>query len=147
MPDRRTLVLSLRPRYAHAILDGTKTVELRKRRVAASPGTDLILYATTPMRAVVGTARLQGTILCEPEAAWREHAASLGLERHEFERYLAGVTMACLLLLENVRRLQRPLSLAELTRTDSFRPPQSYRYVSSADPAGIRDLLPGRESA
>ena len=134
------LLLSVRPRFAHAILEGTKTVELRRRRIAALPGTSVILYATTPTKAVVGTARIASTVVCRPETAWRDHALCLGLERHEFDGYLAGATRACLLFLEDAQWLASPLPLAELRLTPSFRPPQSYRYVSGADPAGIRDL-------
>lgn len=141
MTDERTLLLSLRPRYAHAILDGSKTVEVRKRRVGASPGTRVILYASSPRKAVVGTARLRHTVVCAPEMAWRDHGATLGLARHEFDNYIAGRSEACLLLLENVQRLEPPLELADLRRTRPFQPPQSYRYVSGDDPARIRELI------
>jgi predicted transcriptional regulator len=140
MANSGALLLSVRPRFAHAILDGTKTVELRRRRIAALPGTSVILYATCPTKAVVGTARIARTVVCRPETAWRDHAISLGLERHEFDGYLAGATSACLLFLEKAEWLESPLSLAELRLTPSFRPPQSYRYVSRGDPAAIRDL-------
>jgi len=67
--------------------------------------------------------------------------ATLGLERHEFDNYIAGGSEACLLMLENVQRLEPPLELADLRRTKPFRLPQSYRYVSGDDPARIRDLI------
>ena len=66
----------------------------------------------------------------------------MGIERCEFEGYLAGQVTACLLVLDDVRRLKDPILLSELRRTQTFTPPQSYRYVSSADPPGIRALLP-----
>lgn len=143
MSERKALLLSLLPRFAEAILDGSKTVELRRRRVAAPPGTDVLLYASSPRQAVVGTARLRDTFMCPPDTAWEDHAVGLGLERHEFDRYLAGEAQACLLLLGDVRRLDVPLSLSELRGSKPFRPPQSYRYVSSQDPAILRGL-PGR---
>jgi predicted transcriptional regulator len=52
----RTLLLSLRPRFADAILAGAKTVELRRRPINARPGTAILLYASRPMMAIVGTA-------------------------------------------------------------------------------------------
>ena len=42
MTTARTLLLSLRPRFADAILSGAKTVELRRRPINADPGTPII---------------------------------------------------------------------------------------------------------
>ncbi|WP_237302536.1 ASCH domain-containing protein [Streptomyces sp. S063] len=48
----RALLLSLHPRFATAILNGEKTVELRRQRVAVPPGTPVIIYATSPTMAL-----------------------------------------------------------------------------------------------
>ena len=50
--------MSLRPRFAYAILSGAKTVELRRMRVSATPGTTIIIYASSPVMSVVGLATL-----------------------------------------------------------------------------------------
>ena len=57
MTAGRTLLLSLRPRFADAILTGAKTIEVRRRPVNASAGTPISLYASSPLRAyfVFGT--------------------------------------------------------------------------------------------
>ena len=141
-PSDRVLLLSIRPRFADAILSGTKTVELRRRPIKASPGTLVILYASTPTMAVVGTARLRKTVVCGPDTAWRSYRSSLGLARHEFDAYLEG-NRACLLLLEDVSSLEDPISLQDLREDCDFWPPQSYRYVSALDPASVRSLIPG----
>jgi predicted transcriptional regulator len=133
------LLLSVRPRFARAILDGTKTVEVRRRSIQAVPGTPVIIYATTPTKAVVGTARLERVVVCEPDEAWKDHHQWLGLDRFEFDEYLGG-GMACLLLLRDVASLADPLSLDRLREGGTFLPPQSYRYVSPTDPAPLRDL-------
>ena len=70
---RRTLLLSLRPRFAQAILSGAKTVELRRRPVNAPPQTPIILYASSRTMAIVGTARLREVQTLAPDAAWVQH--------------------------------------------------------------------------
>ncbi len=50
------LFLSIHPRYVEAILDGRKTVELRKRMPRAEIGTQLVIYASMPKCAVVASA-------------------------------------------------------------------------------------------
>lgn len=141
MRSPRTLLLSLRPRYATAILAGTKTIEIRRRPVTATPGTPIILYASSPQMAVVGTARLAGTTVCPPDAGWHRHHREFGVSRDEYEAYLDGATNAHLLHLTAVNRLNEPLPLRHLREQAPFQPPQSFRYIAAADPADLRDLV------
>jgi predicted transcriptional regulator len=129
-------------------MDGRKTVEVRRRRVSAAAGTDVILYASSPVRAIVGTARLLGSLICSPDEAWAQFSHTLGLARDELEAYLEGGD-ACLLLLGDVRPVTPPLALVQLQQDHGFRPPQSYRYVSDSDPDEVRSLprRPGRDDA
>ncbi|MBX6752064.1 MAG: ASCH domain-containing protein [Micromonosporaceae bacterium] len=135
------MLISLRPRFAEAILCGSKTVELRRRPVNAAPGTTVVLYSTTPRKAIVGTARLCRVQVLVPSTAWRQHKSRLGLTRQEFDAYLDGAEYAYLLHLDSVNRLDRPLHLEGLRRHGDFRPPQSFRYVSPSDPRILHDLV------
>ncbi len=126
----RALVLSLRPRFAHSILDGSKSVELRRQRVATSPGTPVVLYASAPVMAVVGTARVAEVHIDEPDCVWQQFHMDLGLKREEFEQYVAGAAQASALLLTDIDRLWAPVSLSHLRQAQPFNPPQSYRYLT-----------------
>ncbi len=139
---RRTLLLSLRPRFAQAILSGAKTVELRRRPVIAPPQTPIILYASSPTMAIVGTARLREVQTLTPNAAWSQHRRSLALTRLEFDAYLDGSVYAYLLILHRVCTLDEPLTLRELRQEGPFQPPQSFRYIAPSDPAPVRHLIP-----
>ncbi len=142
MTNHRTLLLSLRPRFAEAILSGAKTVELRRRPVNAPPQTPIILYASSPTMAIVGTARLREVQTLTPDAAWSQHRRSLALTRPEFDAYLDGSPRAYLLILHRVCTLNEPLTLRELRQEGHFQPPQSFRYIAPSDPAPIRHLIP-----
>lgn len=137
---RRALLLSLRPRFATAILDGTKTVELRRTRVSAPPGTLLVLYASSPVMAVVGTAIVADRHTATPAGIWRAHRDTLGLTRTEFTDYLTGVDQATAIVIDNPQALPDPFTLAWLRRHAAFHPPQSYRYIASSDPTPLQDL-------
>ena len=140
MRPQRTLLLSLRPRFADAILNGTKTIEIRRRPINAAPGTQVILYASSPQMAVVGTARLAELTVCAPDEGWRRFHRTFGLTRPEYDAYLDGTPAAHLLHLARVNRLNQPLPLHELRQQAPFQPPQSFRYVAAADPAGLQQL-------
>ncbi|WP_211257925.1 ASCH domain-containing protein [Lentzea albidocapillata] len=139
--DLRPLLLSLRPRFAEAILDGTKTVELRRTRLSAPDGTHLILYASSPVMAVVGTAVLVGRDTDTPARIWRRHRKNSGLLRHEYDEYFAGADLATALHVGFPHRLADPWPLSVLRGTAKFQPPQSYRFVSDDDPAQLRSLV------
>jgi acetyltransferase (GNAT) family protein/ASCH domain-containing protein len=52
------LVMSIHPRYAHLILDGQKTIEIRKQFSIRNIGMKILIYSTRPEKALVGTARI-----------------------------------------------------------------------------------------
>ena len=49
----RIILMSIHPEYAEALLDGTKTVELRKSPVAGDIS-HIVIYATAPVQRVLG---------------------------------------------------------------------------------------------
>ncbi|MBF6426075.1 ASCH domain-containing protein [Nocardia cyriacigeorgica] len=136
----RPLLLSLRPRFAQAILDGTKTVELRRTRVSAVPGTLLVLYASSPVMAVVGVATLTDRDTASPATIWRRYRNSVGVSRAEFSDYFTGAEHATALSIGTPRALPEPLTLNWLRTYASFQPPQSYRYIAPTDPTPLADL-------
>jgi predicted transcriptional regulator len=136
----RTLLLSLRPRFADAILSGAKTVELRRRPITAQSGIPILLYASSPTMAIVGTARLRGIQTHTPDTAWKKYHTDLGLTRDEFDAYLDGSPRAHLLLLHQVCILNEPLHLHQLRQGAQLQPPRSFRYVTPSDPTPLHDL-------
>lgn len=78
MTADRTLLLSLRPRFAGSILAGTKTIEIRRRSHKAAGGTPIIRYVSSPVMAVVGTARLVAVHVLPVERPGVRFRAKLG---------------------------------------------------------------------
>ncbi|MFJ9565964.1 ASCH domain-containing protein [Streptomyces fuscichromogenes] len=140
----RALLLSLHPRFATAILTGDKTVELRRQRVAVPPGTPVIIYATSPVMALTGTARLTGVDTATPGQVWRRHRTTCGISKAEYTAYMDGAAHASALLLDSPRPLSSPVPLNHLRATSTFHPPQSYRYLT---PQALRQLVAGHEAA
>jgi predicted transcriptional regulator len=143
MDHHDTLLLSLRPASAAAVLAGEKTVEVRRTPVRAAAGTLVVLYATAPVSAVVGTARLADVRALPPDTAWERHRDGLAMTGESFSAYLSGVGTAHLLLLRGAVALSPPLELRDLRQDHPFRPPRSFRYLHPDDPAPLRALIPG----
>jgi predicted transcriptional regulator len=134
------LLLSLRPRFAEAILSGAKTVELRRRPVKAVSGTVVVLYASAPTMAVVGTAVLVDVVALSPHTAWRRYRHTLALSWAEFTEYLTGAEQVHLLRLDDVKELDQPLTLQTLRGSAPFQPPQSFRYLHATEPRQLAAL-------
>ena len=95
----RALLLSVRPKFAESILNGSKTAEIRRQRPDVRPGTLVIIYATKPKGAIVGTARVSGMSQGSPDEIWKRHKAQVGISREDFDSYLEVQpqrTLSCL---------------------------------------------------
>ena len=138
MADDRTTLLSVRPRFATALLDGTKTVEIRRRRAHIAEGSLCLLYASSPLCALVGAIRVRQVDTDSPDALWSRWGGEAGLARPEFDAYLAGSRRPCAIVVDAAVRLPRAIALNELrSRQDDFVTPQSYRFLRADEFASL----------
>lgn len=126
----RAILLSVRPHYAQSIVAGTKTAEIRRQRPDVDPGIPVIIYATKPTGAVIGTAYIDRICEGPPARLWQQHQGQIGITRDEFDHYLQGISTACVLMLTRACRLSQPLTLDDMRESAAFQPPRSYRYVN-----------------
>lgn len=128
----RAFVLSIRPTYVERILDGRKTIELRRRfPIPLEPGSDVLLYSTSPVQSIVAIASLESVIELAVSWLWRTCGHAAAVTRQEFESYFEGRQRGYALRLDCVRRLAKPIHLSDLARRFEFSPPQSYCYWNS----------------
>ncbi|MFI5526102.1 ASCH domain-containing protein [Streptomyces platensis] len=139
----RAMLLSVHPRFATAILAGTKTVEVRRQRVAAPPGTPVFLYATSPTKALVGMARIASIQVASPREVWSANRRSVGISRREYDEYMSGAAQASGLALEDPVTFEEPVPITALRESGSFHPPQSYRYLTGEDLRKVTVAAPG----
>ncbi len=127
---QRDVVLSIRPHYSERILDGHKTVELRRRfPVSAPQGTIAYIYSTSPVRAIVGMAQIDDVLKLPIDKIWADFETKAFIERADFDKYFDGLGMGFALLFKNVRSFENPIPLEELRERFNFEPPQSFLYA------------------
>jgi predicted transcriptional regulator len=117
----KPVLMSVRPVYADAILDGTKTVELRRRRPSFGIGTQVLVYSSSPHQELRGTFDVAGLISDDPDSLWKQVGARAGIDRATFDAYFSDCTEAHAIEIENPRRI-KPARLG-------IRPPQSYLFL------------------
>ena len=126
------IVLSLKPRFADAVLAGAKTVELRRSEPKIVVPTRALVYATSPVRALVGTCIVTSVVSEQLATLWREYVPRTGVDHQEFLAYFEGVERGTALTLADPASLPQPIPLARLRETSpGFRPPQSFAYVDT----------------
>jgi predicted transcriptional regulator len=122
----RAVLLSVHPQWASAIADGSKTVEFRrtepKQKVSVA-----IIYATSPVQAVVGTCMVAGIERGDPQDIWRRHGASGQIDRTSYLEYFRERSIAVAIKLESPISFARPRSLRSVGWKGP--PPQSFGYV------------------
>jgi predicted transcriptional regulator len=126
--DGRGLLLSLKPRFAASILDGTKTVELRRTLPRVSAGARVVLYSSSPRREIVGHAVVDAVESAAPAHLWEAVGDRSAVTRAEFDEYFHNSHLAVALHLREVQAVPVPVPLSAL-RSAGLEPPQSWRYV------------------
>ncbi len=137
MASRDVLLVSLKPHFAAMFLAGTKTVELRRVRPDVDVGARVLLYASSPTRALVGTASVAALDVGLPAQIWSQHRGQVGVTDREFNEYFNGTATAVAITLTDISTLPcGRIPLAELQRRRrGFRPPQSFRYLDAESAA------------
>jgi predicted transcriptional regulator len=126
--------MAIQPRYAAAILDGSKTIELRKRPLAPDVSRVLI-YETSPTQMIVGHFVVRDTVVSSPQDIWNRFGAEAAIDRVDFCAYYADVRRGVALRIADAHRLPTPLPLSRLQPPPAV--PQSFAYVS---PTLLRDI-------
>jgi predicted transcriptional regulator len=126
----RGLLLSVKPVYAHALLDGRKTIEIRRKFPAQQPGTPVFIYASSPERQLLGTVQLDSIELLEPDLVWEKHRSVIEIGRSALSTYARGLDRVSMLRVRDPKLLSRPVSLSSMRSLARLEPPQSFRYLT-----------------
>jgi predicted transcriptional regulator len=143
--EARALLISIQPRFAAAILDGAKTIELRRTVPTLGPGALALIYSSTPVKALVGWACVAEIIEQAPSTLWRSHSTQTGVTAAEFRDYFAGSRTAYGLRLAGVQTANQLVSLGEMRQLE-LEPPQSWRYVTSDLAATLKAQMGGQQN-
>ena len=102
--------MSIRPQWATAIFAGAKTVELRRRRIAADTSYVLV-YATAPVSRIVGWFSVGNVAVESPATVWRRWGPRTGLDYSAYNDYFRGAIEAVAIFIEEITAYPQPLAL------------------------------------
>ena len=140
----RAVLLSIKPKYADLILQGLKTVELR-RSWAAQPVGLIVIYASSPVQRLVGVVAVVDVKEQSIGELWKtSQAHGGGLTRKELQTYYQGKHRGFAVMLRDVKPAKTPADPTELL--PEFVPPQSFRYLGELELLGIEQKLFGKRA-
>src|SRR5215203_4096065 len=92
--QEKTLLLSLRPRYEELVFAGTKTVELRRVRPRVQRNDWILVYVSTPVKALTGAIQVADVIENRRSTLWGKVRNGAGVTRRQFDEYYEGALKA-----------------------------------------------------
>lgn len=133
------ILLSVKPKFASLIVDGSKLVELRRTVPAQTVGT-IAIYSSSPVQAIVALADVKETIEASPTKLWtiaKDNGG--GLTRAELMDYFGSKKTGFAIMLENVRVYGKPVQPTRIFKT--FSAPQSFRYLTPKELKKLEQFL------
>lgn len=126
----RDVLISIQQDYVAKIMNGKKTIELRKKPFPVNGGARIWIYSTSPTSAIEITAFVSTVEVDTPENIWKKYESKCGISKDNFDAYFLGSTEAYALHVSEVQKLGKKIKLDEIRKlSDGFTPPQYYRYV------------------
>lgn len=119
------VVLSIHPKYADLILNGEKKYEYRKRLFSKNV-TTLILYATYPVKQVVGEVQIINVLKDKKHIIWERTHQFGKVTKYEYNKYYNKYAMAVAFELGNAIKYDVPKKLQDFNINKS---PQSFVYL------------------
>lgn len=129
---QRAVILSIKPKYAEKIFKGTKTIELRRVCPKIKQGDLVIVYVSSPVKAVMGTLIVEQIIEASATELWEVVKSKAGVSQIEFDNYFRNSKKAFAIEIQEAWELAVPIKLNTLKEVcQGFRPPQNYCYADS----------------
>lgn len=139
----KILFISIKPEFAKKIFNGSKTIELRKSTPKVNNGDLVIIYSTTPEKAVIGICRIKSIIKTSPKQLWDQYSDKVGIDYNRYKEYYKGSKLAVGLELTSTNKLTNKISLDIIKiNFPNFTPPQTYKYFDKKTiKSGFRKTL------
>ncbi len=121
------ILLSIKPRFAESIIDGKKKYEFRKKAFSQKNIGRVYIYATTPIKKIVGIFKINNIIEDKPSTLWHRLKDHAGISEDEFFYYFKNRIVGFALEIVDVEKFETPVDPKIIY--PNFVPPQSFCYV------------------
>ena len=140
LPADDSVLISIHPGFVEQIASGAKNVEFR-RVWPVRPIRTMVIYSTSPSQCLAAIVEVTEVIRASRTALWRMASTEGGgISRRSLMDYFEGKDVGVALRLGKRVSLDAGLAAKRVFGT-TFRPPQSFRYLSDGEKLALRRLL------
>lgn len=118
----KVVLLSIKPKWADAILDGEKKWEYRKKPPGIHPPYDMLLYATSPVQEILGEVTVDHEFRDNVENVIRRTITETPHKPNGIRDYFGDRREGCALRVIEPNKFKEPIKLEE-------HPPMNFKYV------------------
>lgn len=120
------VILSIKPKYAHKILEGNKTYELRKNIFKNSEIKTVLIYASAPISKIIGEFEIDNIIHLELDKLWNAVKDKAEVDKEFFDEYFASKQKGYAIAIKNVKKYKTSIDISDKY---GIKAPQSFAYV------------------
>ncbi|WP_199295912.1 hypothetical protein [Trichocoleus sp. FACHB-591] len=121
--------MSIKPEFVEKIFQGDKKYEFRKILFKSAYVTKIIIYASSPVKKVVGEFEIDDVLSLSIDQLWSETRQYAGINKEFYDNYFFGKSIGYAIRIKNVKKYSKPL---ELNSYNIRRAPQSFVYLSES---------------
>ena len=120
------VLLSIKPKFANKIFDGTKKYEFRKSIFKRDDIKTVVVYASSPVQQVIGEFEIENILHEEVDLLWQRTQQFAGIDKDFYDDYFADKEMAFAIQVGKTRKFRNPKRLADYNIDYA---PQSFAYL------------------
>lgn len=121
------ILLSIKPDFAEKIFTGEKKYEYRRILFKNKNIKHIIVYASSPVKKVIGEFEIADIITDDPKEVWRQTHKHSGISKSYFEQYTGNKETVHAIKIGKLTRYKKHLNLRK--DFDIEFAPQSFVYV------------------
>lgn len=119
------VLLSIKPKYANAILAGQKLVEFRK--LAFKREIERVyIYSSAPEQRIIGYFTIDDIVSDTPKKLWKQFSKVGSISEEDFFAYFADKEIGYSIKIKSVEKFTKSKNPKDIF--ENFVPPQSYMY-------------------
>ena len=135
MDNAKNILVSIEERHVQNLLNGSKTIELRRRNINIPKGSKVWIYSKIPTGKISAIGTVDYIYNDTPSNIWQQFSTVAGISKSEFDEYFANRSHGCAIVFDSIVAVDNALPLDFLrSKLDSFQPPQFFKYLYEDSP-------------
>lgn len=127
-PKQMKVLLSIKPKYADLIFEGTKKFEFRRSIFKNENIKTIVVYASSPVQKVIGEFEIETILNTNLSLLWKQTKEHAGIDKEYFLEYFINKEKGYAIKIKKTKKYRKPLCLRE---DFNLLPPQSFLYLNN----------------